>query len=52
MIWRPTNTVPVDDEGAASTLFKLIEALDDNDDVQTVSSNFEVSDAVLENIGG
>jgi YebC/PmpR family DNA-binding regulatory protein len=51
MMWRPINTVPVDDDGAASTLFKLIEALDDNDDVQTVSANFEVSDAVLENIG-
>ena len=52
MIWRPVNTVPVDDEGAASTLFKLIEALDDSDDVQTVSANFEVSDAVLESLGG
>jgi YebC/PmpR family DNA-binding regulatory protein len=51
MIWRPINTVPVDDESAASTLFKLIEALDDSDDVQTVSANFEVSDAVLESIG-
>jgi YebC/PmpR family DNA-binding regulatory protein len=51
MMWRPANTVPVDDEGAASTLFKLIEALDDNDDVQSVSANFEVSDAVLENLG-
>lgn len=52
MIWRPVNTVPVDDEDAASTLFKLIEALDDSDDVQTVSANFEVSDAVLESLGG
>lgn len=51
MMWRPANTVQVDDEGAASTLFKLIEALDDNDDVQSVSANFEVSDAVLENLG-
>jgi transcriptional/translational regulatory protein YebC/TACO1 len=38
--------VPVD-EDAASTLFKLIEALDDDDDVQSVSSNFEVSDEIM-----
>ncbi len=46
LLWRPQSTVPVD-EDAASTLFKLIEALDDDDDVQSVSSNFEVSDEVM-----
>ena len=44
--WRPTTTAAVDEEQAASIL-KLIDALEDHDDVQTVFANFEVSDAVL-----
>jgi YebC/PmpR family DNA-binding regulatory protein len=44
--WKPQNTVPVG-EDHAQTLLNLIEALDDNDDVQTVSANFEIDDAVL-----
>jgi transcriptional/translational regulatory protein YebC/TACO1 len=44
--WRPTTTAAVDEEQAAS-LLKLIDALEDHDDVQTVFANFEVSDAVL-----
>jgi transcriptional/translational regulatory protein YebC/TACO1 len=38
-------------EGDAATLFKLIDALDDDDDVQTVWGNYEVSDAVMEKLG-
>jgi transcriptional/translational regulatory protein YebC/TACO1 len=38
-------------EDDASTLFKLIDALDDDDDVQTVWGNYEVSDAVMEKLG-
>ncbi|WP_411033407.1 YebC/PmpR family DNA-binding transcriptional regulator [Shinella sp. BYT-45] len=45
-IWRPQNTVPVDEEKAQS-LMKLIDTLEDDDDVQNVYSNFEVSDEVL-----
>src|SRR5262249_23853908 len=44
--WRPLSTVPVDAE-AAESLLKLVEALEDSDDVQTVSANFEVADDVL-----
>jgi YebC/PmpR family DNA-binding regulatory protein len=44
--WRPQATVPVDDE-RAETLFKLLETLDENDDVQRVIANFEVSEAAL-----
>ena len=47
--WKPAVTVPVDDE-SAETLFKLIDALDDSDDVQTVSGNYEVSEAVLQKL--
>jgi YebC/PmpR family DNA-binding regulatory protein len=45
-IWKPQNTVPVDEEKAQS-LMKLIDTLDDDDDVQSVYSNFEVSDEVM-----
>src|SRR3569623_2059405 len=47
---RPHMTVEVG-EGDAATLFKLIDALDDDDDVQTVWGNYEVSDAVMEKLG-
>jgi YebC/PmpR family DNA-binding regulatory protein len=44
--WRAQNTISVDRDKAVQ-LFKLIEALDDNDDVQTVSANYEVTDEVM-----
>jgi len=44
--WRPQTTTPVDEETAES-LFKMIDNLEDDDDVQTVVANFEVSDDVL-----
>ena len=51
LAWRPTTTVAVDDR-AAESLFKLIESLEDNDDVQTVWANYEVADAVLQKLAG
>lgn len=51
LAWKPKNTVDVD-EGKASSLFRLLDALDDNDDVQNVSANFDVSDEVMEKLGG
>jgi YebC/PmpR family DNA-binding regulatory protein len=47
LMWKPQNTVSVDDE-AGEKLLRLIEALDDNDDVQNVYANFEMSDAVMQ----
>lgn len=44
--WKPQNTVPVD-EGQAETIMKLLAVLEDNDDVQSVSANFEISDDVM-----
>src|SRR6187399_1611540 len=44
--WKPKNTVPVDDE-AGEKVLKLIDALNDQDDVQNVYANFEVSDALV-----
>jgi len=49
LIWRPQNSIEVD-EKAAATLLKLIEALDDSDDVQTISANYDISDDVLERL--
>ena len=47
MLWKPQNTVALDDE-AGEKILKLIESLDDNDDVQNVYANFEVSDALVQ----
>jgi YebC/PmpR family DNA-binding regulatory protein len=47
--WRPQVAVPVDAD-QAETLFKLLDTLDDNDDVQRVVSNVEFDDAVLERL--
>jgi YebC/PmpR family DNA-binding regulatory protein len=47
MLWKPQNTIAVDDEQGEKIL-KLIDALDDNDDVQNVYANFEVSDALVQ----
>jgi YebC/PmpR family DNA-binding regulatory protein len=46
LVWRAQNTVDVDDE-AAEKLVRLVESLEDHDDVQNVFVNFEVSDAVM-----
>ena len=45
-VWKPQNSIPVDEEKAES-LMKLIGNLEDDDDVQNVYSNFEVSDEVM-----
>lgn len=44
--WKPQNTTELDEEKAKS-LFKLIDVLEDNDDVQRVASNFEVTDEIM-----
>jgi len=46
LTWKPQNTVPVDDE-QGEKLLKLIDILNDLDDVQNVFANFEVSDALV-----
>jgi YebC/PmpR family DNA-binding regulatory protein len=47
--WKPNVSVAID-ERQAETVFKLLAALDDNDDVQRVMANYEVSDEVLERL--
>jgi YebC/PmpR family DNA-binding regulatory protein len=46
IVWRPQTTVAVDDE-AGEKILRLIGALEDSDDVQNVTANFEVSEALL-----
>jgi YebC/PmpR family DNA-binding regulatory protein len=46
LTWRPQNTIELDQEGAEK-LLRLLETLEDNDDVQNVSSNFSISDDIL-----
>ena len=51
LVWRPQNTVTVDDE-AGEKLVRLMETLEDHDDVQNVYGNFEVSEALAAKLGG
>jgi YebC/PmpR family DNA-binding regulatory protein len=46
LVWRPQNSVALD-EKAASTMINLLDALDDNDDVQNVSANFDIADDIM-----
>jgi transcriptional/translational regulatory protein YebC/TACO1 len=46
LVWKPQTTLPLQDmEG--EKLLRLIESLEDHDDVQHVYANFEVSDALV-----
>ena len=49
LVWRPQTTTELDLEGMRS-LMKLMDALDDDDDVQNVTANFETSDEVMEQL--
>ncbi len=49
LIWQPTTTTELDLDGAQK-LMKLIEVLEDDDDVQRVTANFEISDEVMEQL--
>jgi YebC/PmpR family DNA-binding regulatory protein len=50
MMWKPQNTIAVNDEQGEKVL-KLIETLNEHDDVQNVYANFEVSDALIAKLG-
>ncbi len=49
--WKPQTLAPVADEDTAKALMKLLDVLDDNDDVQRVSANFDIPDAIMEKLG-
>jgi YebC/PmpR family DNA-binding regulatory protein len=50
LVWKPQNTVGLGDE-QGEKLLKLMEALNEHDDVQNVYANFEVSDALMAKMG-
>jgi len=50
-VWKPQTTIAVDDE-AGEKILRLMGSLDDNDDVQNVYANFEISDALLAQMSG
>ena len=47
--WKPQNTIAVDEQ-QAQTLLKLIDMLEDSDDVQKVFANFEINDEIMERL--
>ena len=49
IVWKPQTTTLLD-EDKASSMLKVVSALDDDDDVQAVFSNFEVSDEIMEKL--
>ncbi|MTI16593.1 YebC/PmpR family DNA-binding transcriptional regulator [Rhodobacteraceae bacterium RKSG542] len=50
IIWKPQNLVPVD-EDKAGTLVKLMDVFDEDDDVQNVYSNFDISEEIMAKLG-
>ena len=51
LTWRPHNNTPVDDE-TGEKLIRLIDLLNEHDDVQHVYANFELSEALMAKLGG
>ena len=49
IVWKPHNLTPVNEDKAAS-LMKLIDVLEDDDDVQNVFANFDIADDVMEKL--
>jgi YebC/PmpR family DNA-binding regulatory protein len=49
--WLPSVTVQIEDDEAARKVLRLVDALEDCDDVQNVWANFDVSDEILESVG-
>ena len=50
LIWQPENYIVVDEEKRASSLMKLIDTLDNCEDVQNVYGNFDISEDILKEI--
>ena len=50
LVWRPRTASEIGEETATS-LFKLLETLEDSDDVQNVYANFEVAEDVMARLG-
>jgi transcriptional/translational regulatory protein YebC/TACO1 len=51
LVWKAQNTIEVDDE-TGEKLIRLVEVIEDQDDVQNVFVNFALSDALMEKLQG
>lgn len=51
IVWKPNVTAPIDAEDKANSIFKLVDALEDNDDVQKVFANFDIPDDIVAKLG-
>lgn len=49
LLWKPNVSAQID-EDAARSMMKMIDVLEDNDDVQAVTTNFEISDEIMERL--
>ncbi|MDR2007669.1 MAG: YebC/PmpR family DNA-binding transcriptional regulator [Alphaproteobacteria bacterium] len=49
--WKPKMDIPITDEKQATNVLRLIEELEDLDDVQKVFSNFDIAEEILQNLG-
>ena len=49
ILWRPKSSVAIDEE-AGQKLLRMLEGLEDSDDVQNVYANFEMPDEILERL--
>jgi YebC/PmpR family DNA-binding regulatory protein len=50
LVMIPNQTVPLTDEAAAKSVLRLVDALEDHDDVEAVFANFDIPDTVLESV--
>jgi len=51
VIWNPQNRVEIDDSKKAEQVIKLIDILEDDEDVNSVHSNFDISENVMAELG-
>jgi transcriptional/translational regulatory protein YebC/TACO1 len=49
IVWRPKTEMPIDEE-TGQKLLRMIDAMEESDDVQQVYANFEIADEVLERL--
>ena len=51
LIWNPQTRIVIEDNKKAEQVIKLIDLLEEDDDVQSVHSNFDISENVLKELG-
>ena len=51
VIWNPQNRIEIDNYKKAEQVIKLIDLLEDDDDVKSVHSNFDISESVMAELG-